>query len=82
MATTRRFSKEEIAERGEEIYERDVKPTVTDEDDGKFVLIDIESGEFEVDFDEQNAGDRLRERAPDAQIWLRKVGNLHARRIG
>lgn len=78
----RRYTKDEIADRGEVIYEREVKPTVRDEDEGKFVAIDIETGEYELDVDELLAGDRLRERVPDPQVWLRKVGNLHARRIG
>jgi len=39
---TPRYSKEEFARRGDEIYDRDIKPHVTAEDDGKFVVIDIE----------------------------------------
>src|SRR3954447_5256800 len=37
-----RYSKEEFARRGNEIYEREVQPRLTEEDRGKFVAIDIE----------------------------------------
>jgi hypothetical protein len=46
------------------------------------VLIDIETGNFEVDRDEIAASDRLLARHPDAQIWMRQVGSRYARRFG
>ena len=80
MASTRpRYSKEEFARRGDEIYERDIRPHVKAEDKGKFVAIDIETGEYELDRNEMKAVDRLRKRVPDPQIWLVHVtlGYLH-----
>ncbi|HEX3130662.1 MAG TPA: hypothetical protein VH394_25210 [Thermoanaerobaculia bacterium] len=77
-----RYSKEEFARRGDEIYERDVLPGLTAADEGKFVLIDIESGDYEVDRDEIAASDRLFARRPDAQVWFRQVGSRYARRFG
>ncbi len=69
-----RYSKEEFARRGDAIYERDVRPRHEPADNGKYVAIDIETGDYEVDVDELAASDRLLERAPDAQIWMRRVG--------
>jgi hypothetical protein len=77
-----RYSKEEFARRGDEIYEREVLPRLAPEDEGKFVLIDIETGDYEVDRDELAASDRLFARRPDAQIWFRQVGSRYARRFG
>jgi hypothetical protein len=77
-----RYSKEEFAQRGNEIYERVVQPQLTEEDGGKFVAIDIETGTFEVDVDEIAASQRLLARNPDAQIWFRLVGSSHTRRFG
>ena len=54
-----RYSKEEFARRGDEIYDRDISPDVEPADEGKFVVIDIETGEYEVDQDELAASDRL-----------------------
>lgn len=77
-----RYPKEEFARRGDEIFERDISPRLTQEDQGKFVLIDIESGDYEVDADEIAASDRLRARRPDAQPWLRRVGSRYVYRLG
>jgi hypothetical protein len=78
----RRHSKEEIAERGDAIYERFVKPRLAPADDGKFVAIDIESNDFELAQSELSAVDRLRARVPDAQIWLVRVGSPYLHRFG
>ena len=77
-----RYSKEEFARRGDEIYDRDISPRVEPVDEGKFVLIDIETGEYEIDQDELAASDRLLARRPDAQMWTRRVGSRYARRFG
>ena len=69
-----RYSKEEFARRGDEIYERDIKPRLKPDDEGKFVAVDIETGEWEIDGDELAAMDRLDARIPDAQTWLVRVG--------
>lgn len=77
-----RYSKEEFARRGEEIYERKIRSLVEPKHNGKFIIIDIETEAYEVDNNELAAGDRLRERVPDAQPWLRRVGSPFARRYG
>ena len=41
---------------------------------GQFVVIDVMSGDFEVGDNEHEAGNRLRERRPDARTWLEMVG--------
>ena len=64
-----RYSKEEFAQRGDEIYERDVRPRIDETSNaGKFVAIDIETGAYEIDVDELTASDRLLARYPEAQI--------------
>jgi hypothetical protein len=79
---TRRYSKEEFAQRGDAIYENNVRPQLTTDDDGKFAAIDIESGMYEMDGDEMAACDRLRARAPEAQIWLVRIGSPYLHRFG
>lgn len=77
-----RYSKEEFARRGDEIYDRDISPHVGPNDEGKFVVIDIETGAYEIDQDELAASDRLLAHRLDAQIWTRLIGSRHARRFG
>ncbi len=81
-STKRRYSKEEFARRGEAIYDREIRPHLKAEDDGKFAAIDIETGAYEIGTDELEAGDRLRARVPDAQIWLKQVGSPYLHRFG
>lgn len=78
----RRYSREEIARRGDQIYERQVLPRLRPADEGKYVLVDIETADYEIDRDEITASDRLLARHPDAQVWMRQVGSRYARRFG
>lgn len=82
MTSQPRYSKEEFARRGDAIYERELRPILEKGDEGKFVAIDIETGSYEVDGDEQAASDRLLTRVPSAQIWLRRIGSRYARHFG
>jgi hypothetical protein len=77
-----RYSKEEFAQLGDSRYENDVLPRMEPGDEGKFVAIDIETGEYEIDPNDLMALDRLFARLPGAQPWLRRIGSPHARRIG
>lgn len=76
-----RYSKEEFAQRGDAIYWRDIDPQLTKDDDGKFAVIDIETGAYEIDRDELAAADRLQARYPNAQVWLVQIGSRYARRF-
>ena len=78
----RRYPKEEFARRGDAIYKAEVRPHLKPEDDGRFAAIDIETGEYEVDDEELEAGDRLRARIPDAQTWMVRIGYRAVHRFG
>lgn len=73
---------EEFARRGDEIYDRDIRAQVEPEHNDKIVAIDIDSGAWELDSDEDTAADRLEARLPDAQIWVVRVGSRYVRRFG
>jgi hypothetical protein len=77
-----RYSMAEFARRGQEIYERTVLPQVEASDQGKFVAIDIETGAFEIDRDDFSATERLRAHHPDSQMWLVRIGQPAAYRLG
>lgn len=77
-----RYSKEEFARRGDEIYETQICQQVEAGNYGKIVAIDIETGDWEIDSSEVAACNRLEARHPDAQIWIVRVGSRHVRRFG
>lgn len=81
-ANQRRYSKEEFARRGEAIFERDIQPVLKGARKEDFVVIDIETGAYEVDANEMAACDRLYARVPNAQPWLRRVGSPYAATFG
>jgi hypothetical protein len=78
----RRYSKEEFARRGDAIYEMEILHRLAAKDVGKFLAIDIETGEYEIAADEMKAGDKLRARLPEAQIWMVRIGYTSARNFG
>ena len=77
-----RYSLDEFARRGDEIYESDIRALVEPEHNEKIVAIDIDTHEWELDADEDAAADRLEARLPDAQIWVKRVGSRYVRRFG
>ncbi len=77
-----RYSKEEFAQRGEALYYNNIRAHVEPQHNGKFVAIDIETGDYEVDEDDYTAGERLLLRNPDAQLWLMRAGHATAYRFG
>ena len=77
-----RYSKEEFAQRGDELYQTQIRSQVEEGNHGKIVAIDLETGAFEVDASEIAACDRLEAHHPDAQIWMVRIGSRHVRRFG
>jgi hypothetical protein len=71
----RRYSKEELARRGQELYESGIRQQVEEGNDGKIVAIDIETGAFEVDDNVVPATNQLFERFPGAQPWVIRIGH-------
>jgi hypothetical protein len=82
MSTASRHSREEFARRGNEIYQQSILPGLQPADADKFVAIDIDSGQYEINDDDFEATERLLQRQPHAQIWLARVGQRTAYRIG
>jgi hypothetical protein len=77
-----KYSKEEFARRGNEIYETQVRPQVEEGNHGKILAIDIDTGAFELAKDTMVASDKLLERYPDAQIWRVRIGHKGVHRFG
>jgi hypothetical protein len=76
-----RHTPEEIARAGSDIFERRVHPVLGPADDGKFVAIDVETGDHAIDADDYVAVKQLRIRRPLAEIWLVRVGQPAAYRM-
>jgi hypothetical protein len=77
-----RYSKEEFARRGHEVYESQVRSQIEEGNHGKIVAIDIETGAFEVADDSLTAAKQLLVRFPDAQIFGIRIGHRAVHRFG
>ena len=73
----------EVAARGKEMYERDIRSQVEADNFGKVVAIDVLSGDYELADDVLTSVRLLRVRRPEAGIWLVRVGSqtLHKIRL-
>ncbi len=54
----------------QDLYDQCVRPHIQPVDDGKFVAIDLLTGEYELDVDEIPAVHRLQGRRPEARVML------------
>ena len=73
---------DELALLGGNVFDRKVRPTLRPEDDGKFVAIDVDSGDYELNEDDYSAVMNLKSRKPEADIWLMCAGYPTTCRIG
>ncbi len=77
-----RYTPEEHARRGQEMYEQKIRAAVEAGNDGKIIAIDVDSGAFEVAKTMLEACDRLLLTYPDAQIWCVRIGHDAVHRFG
>ncbi|HEV3003445.1 MAG TPA: hypothetical protein VGX78_03245 [Pirellulales bacterium] len=58
-----------------------MRPALRPEDEGKFVAVDIGTGDYELDEDDYAAVTRLRNRRASGEVWLGRVGQPAAYRM-
>ena len=78
MSDESRQTAAELSRLGAEILKLKVQPALGPEDDGKFVAVDVETGDYEINENDYAAVSRLRNRRPEADIWLGRVGESAA----
>ena len=71
-----------IESRGEAIYVNQIRDRLSTGHRGKFLVIDVETGEYEIDEDELMATRRLLTNRPNAVIYGLRIGFPTAYRIG
>jgi hypothetical protein len=77
-----RDSQEAFAQRGQTIDAQDIRPHLGAADHGTFVAIDIETGASAIDRDDETATARMLNHHPHAHMWLPRVGQRRAYRLG
>ena len=72
----------EIAEKGTRIYNERLRDLLEPAHNGEFIVIDVETGEYEVDKDYLAASDRAAAKRPGAPLYASRVGSRYFARIG
>jgi|SRR5215216_584494 len=65
---------EDLAERGREIYETSLREKLEADHYGEFVVIDVQSGDYEIAEDDLTASDRVLARNPNALLYGVRIG--------
>jgi hypothetical protein len=76
------LTKDEIARRGREIYERDIRADVEPDHDGEFLVVDIATGDYVVGEDDEEVFEHAEAKNPTGLFYLMRVGRSAAHRIG
>lgn len=72
------YTREEIGRLGEEIYHREIRSKVMPQEKGRFLLLDIETGDYRVDEEDLLAEKRLCSRRPEGTFYGFRVGYTSA----
>jgi hypothetical protein len=69
------LSSQEIARRGKELYDRSIRAKVeTEENIGKIISINVETGDYEIGYDLVETSLRLRAKQADSALWGERIG--------
>lgn len=77
-----RSKTDSVVARGREIYERKLRDQLEDNNRGRFVAIDPETGDFALADDELGAIRALRAQRPGVEPYIARIGAATTYRIG
>ena len=77
-----RYTSSEIDQLGQALYDQQIRDKVDSIDKGKFLVLNIETSEYEIDADELVALRRAKARDPDAPLYILRIGYATAYRLG
>ena len=73
---------EELARRGQEYYDRHLRAKLEPQHNGKFLALDVETGDYELEASQLAAFDRAEAKHPGSVFYILRVGHTTAARIG
>ncbi|NOS99168.1 MAG: hypothetical protein HOP29_00905 [Phycisphaerales bacterium] len=73
---------DEIARRGRAVYDRQLRAQLEPRHNGEYLILNVDTGEFEIDADDAAASKRAQARFPRASLVTIRVGHHAAYRIG
>jgi hypothetical protein len=82
MTTKTHLSAEEVAQRGESIYQEKLRAHAEKQHRGDFLVLDVLTGDYEIDRHDLAASDRLLAKNPGAVLYGVRIGYPAAYHIG
>ncbi len=73
---------QEIGQRGQALYDQKIRAQVEQDYRGKFLILDVNTGDYEIDAEDLVASERLLARRADAVLFGVRVGFPTAYRLG
>jgi hypothetical protein len=77
-----RYSSAEIVQRGQALYEQQIRAQVEASHPGQFLILDIETGDYEIDAEDVRALQRAKAKHPEGAFYIVRVGSPTAYRLG
>ena len=78
----RNLTIQQIAEQGTRVYDERLKEVAERNHWGQFLVVDIETGDFEIADEDIDATDTILKRRPDAILYGIRIGDEVAYRFG
>ncbi len=76
------YTPEEVAQRGKAIYEQEIRAKVETGNEGKYLVIDIETGDYEIGDDYLTPSKLLHAKHEGAALYAMRIGYPAVGRIG
>ncbi len=73
---------QQIGRRGQALYDQTLKAQVEEGNHGKFLILDVNTGDYEIDAEDLIASERLLARRPNATLFGVRIGHRAAYRLG
>ncbi len=75
-------STQSLAQRGQQFYDQHIRAQVEAAHHGEWLVLHIETGDYEIAEDELTAFHRAQAKHPDAQFYFLRIGHPAAYRLG
>ena len=72
---------QQIGQRGQALYDQQIRAQVEQDHRGKFLILDVNTGDYEIDAEDLTASERLLARRPDAALFGVRIGHRAAYRL-
>lgn len=77
-----RYTSAEIVQRGHTLYEQQIRTQVETQHAGAFLILDVETGDYEIDAEDVRALQRAKAKHPDGAFYIVRIGSPTAYRLG